>query len=169
MDEVEWKSAFCTLLMALLRWHIGKESSCQRRRCEFDPWVTKIPWRRKWQTTPGFLLGKSHGQRGLWGWGWGSVHGTEEPSGLQSMGSQRVWHDRAYTFMKVYILASSSHKVWSLYPGILLQYPSEKNAHFNCRKRLENNNCPIIGCSLNDFWYIYKAGEKNKMFRYTPW
>ena len=30
-----------------------------------DLWVEKIPWRRKWQPTPVFLLGKSHGQRSL--------------------------------------------------------------------------------------------------------
>ena len=29
----------------------------------FDPWVGKIPWRRKWQPTPVFLPRKSHGQR----------------------------------------------------------------------------------------------------------
>ena len=33
----------------------------------FDPWVGKIPWRRKWQSTPGLLPGKSHGQRSLVG------------------------------------------------------------------------------------------------------
>ena len=32
-------------------------------RCEFHPWARKIPWRRKWQLTPVFLPGKSHGQR----------------------------------------------------------------------------------------------------------
>ena len=38
----------------------------------FDPWVGKIPWRRKWQPTPVFLPGKSHGQRGLVGYSpWG--------------------------------------------------------------------------------------------------
>ena len=26
------------------------------------PWVGKIPWRRKWQSTPVLLPGKSHGQ-----------------------------------------------------------------------------------------------------------
>ena len=31
----------------------------------FDPWVGKIPYRRAWQPTPVFLLGKSHGQRSL--------------------------------------------------------------------------------------------------------
>ena len=38
----------------------------------FDPWVRKIPWRRKWQPTPVFLPGESHGQRSLVGhssWG----------------------------------------------------------------------------------------------------
>ena len=28
-----------------------------------DPWVGKIPWRRKWQPAPVFLPGKSHGLR----------------------------------------------------------------------------------------------------------
>jgi len=48
---------------------------CQCRRCKrcgFDSWVEKIPWRRKWQPTPIFLLGKSQGQRSLPGcsaWG----------------------------------------------------------------------------------------------------
>ena len=37
-------------------------------RDRFDPWVGKIPWSRKWQTTPVFLPGKSHGQRSLVGY-----------------------------------------------------------------------------------------------------
>ena len=43
----------------------GKNSTCQNRRQGFDPWVGKIRWRRKWQPTPVFLPGKSHGQRSL--------------------------------------------------------------------------------------------------------
>ena len=35
---------------------------------EFDPWVKKMPWRRKWQPTPVFLPGKSHGQKSLAGY-----------------------------------------------------------------------------------------------------
>ena len=35
------------------------------RRPGFDSWVGKIPWRRKWQPTPVFLPGESHGQRSL--------------------------------------------------------------------------------------------------------
>ena len=33
------------------------------RRWGFDPWVRKIPWRRKWQPTPVFLPGKFHGHQ----------------------------------------------------------------------------------------------------------
>ena len=34
----------------------------------FDPWVGKIPWRRKWQPTPVFLPEESHGWRSLVGY-----------------------------------------------------------------------------------------------------
>jgi len=38
----------------------------------FDPWVEKIPWRRKWQLTPVFLPGKFYGQGSLAGYSpWG--------------------------------------------------------------------------------------------------
>ena len=40
----------------------------QCRRLGFDSWLRKIPWRRQWQPTPVFLLGKSHGQRSLAGY-----------------------------------------------------------------------------------------------------
>ena len=53
----------------------GKEPAYQSRRqkrCEFDPWVGKVPWRRKWQPTLVFLPGESHGQRSLEGYSlWG--------------------------------------------------------------------------------------------------
>ena len=42
----------------------------------FNPWVRKIPWRRKWQPTPVLLAWK--------------IPWTEKPGRLQSMGSQRV-------------------------------------------------------------------------------
>ena len=43
-------------------------TSCQCNRCRFDPWVGKIPWRKKWQPTPEFLSGESHGLRSLAGY-----------------------------------------------------------------------------------------------------
>ena len=56
-------------------WMSGKEPTRQCRRCGFDPWFVKMPWRRTSQLTPVFLPGESPG--------------TEEPGGLQSMWSQR--------------------------------------------------------------------------------
>ena len=35
------------------------------KRCWFNPWLGKIPWRRIWQPAPIFLPGKFHGQRSL--------------------------------------------------------------------------------------------------------
>ena len=57
----------------------GKSICLQCGRPGFDPWVGKIPWRRKWQPTPVFLPGESP---------W-----TEEPGGIQFVGLQRVGHD----------------------------------------------------------------------------
>ena len=61
-------SQFSYLSISLSKWLSGKESTCWRRIRGFDPWVRKIPQRRKWQHTPVFLLGKSHGQRSLEGY-----------------------------------------------------------------------------------------------------
>ena len=58
----------CTTSEGLPRWQSCKEPTCHHRRCEFDLWVRKIPWRRKWQPTPVFLPEKSYGQRRLVGY-----------------------------------------------------------------------------------------------------
>ena len=62
----------------------GKGSSCQCKRCKshaFKPWVRKILMSRKWQPTPIFLPGESHGQRSLAGyspWGHNESDTTEQ-------------------------------------------------------------------------------------------
>ena len=73
----------------------GKEPACQCRRLEiggFDPWVGKIPWRRKGQPSPVFLPGKSHGQRSLAGYSpWGpEVWDTAERLPLSLSNSKRA-------------------------------------------------------------------------------
>jgi len=76
------------------RWFSGKESACQCRRCGFDPWVGKIPWRRKWQPTSAFLPGKSHGQRSLMGYSlWGRKRdGHDLATNQQQRISQLTFH-----------------------------------------------------------------------------
>ena len=56
------------LKRGLPRWLSGKESACNAGNEAFDPWVGKIPWRRKWLLTPVFLPGKFHGQRSPMGY-----------------------------------------------------------------------------------------------------
>ena len=71
----------------------GKESTCQCRRHKrggFNPWVGKIPWRKAWLPTPVFLPGESPR--------------TEEPGGLQSMGSQSRARLKWLTHMQPHLL-----------------------------------------------------------------
>ena len=58
-----------------MRWSGGKDSACQCQSCRFNPRVGKIPWRRRRQPTPVFLLENSM---------------DEGPGGLPSMALQRV-------------------------------------------------------------------------------
>ena len=63
-----------------LPWWLRWQSVClQCGRPGFDPWVWKIPWRRKWQPTPVLLPGKSHEWRSLVGYSpWGAESDTTE-------------------------------------------------------------------------------------------
>ena len=46
----------------------GKASACNVGDLGSISWVRKIPWRRKWQSTPALLPGKFHGQGRLIGY-----------------------------------------------------------------------------------------------------
>ena len=71
------------------RWLSGKESTCLCKRRGFGSWVSKILWRRKWQSTPIFLPGKSHGQRRLVGY---------SPMGLQK---SQTWLSEFFLFYTI--------------------------------------------------------------------
>ena len=59
----------------MAKWQRIRLQCRNRRRCRFDPWVRKVHWRRG-QATHSSILD--------WRIPW-----TEEPSGLQSIGSQK--------------------------------------------------------------------------------
>ena len=44
----------------------GKESACNARDPEFDPWVGKISWRGKGVPTPVFWPGEFQGLYSMW-------------------------------------------------------------------------------------------------------
>ena len=65
----------------------------RHKRCGFDPWVGKIPWRRTQQPTLVFLPGESHEQKSL--------------TGCTSIGSQsQIWLKRLKTHARLSVWAS---------------------------------------------------------------
>ena len=76
----------------------SKSICLQCERPGFEPWFGKIPWRRKWQSTPVLLPGKSHGQRSLAGcslWGHKESDMTERLQ-FTSLWILRVWYGTWY-------------------------------------------------------------------------
>ena len=80
----------------------------QCRRPGFDPWDGKIPWRKSWQPTPVFWPGESP---------W-----TEQPGGLQFMGSQRVGHNWVTKHTVPSVLGWRCSGIWIPH-SFLLAYP----------------------------------------------
>ena len=68
-----WKSSLEFFYKGIIPWWLRWWSVClQCGRPGFNPWVGKIPWRRKWQPTLVLLPGNFHGQRSLVGYSpWG--------------------------------------------------------------------------------------------------
>ena len=97
----------------------GKEPACQcrkHRKCRFDPWVWKIPWRREQQHTPVFLPGESHGQRSLVGyspWGYKESDMTEV-----------TLHTHTHTLS----LRTETESLLTLYPFLQVLYKESKHS-----------------------------------------
>ena len=91
-------------------WHNGKEHAYQCRRHKrrvFDPWVGKIPWTKKWQPTPVFLPGDSHGQRSLMGYSpWGCKRAGHDWSHFIHM--HTCFHNPFFFFQTPIILGYKS-------------------------------------------------------------
>ena len=143
----------------------GKGPACQCRRCKrcrFDPWVGKIPWRRARQPTPVFLPGESP---------W-----TEEPVGLQSMGSLRVgydWSDLARTGVCVCVCVCVYIYIWFtlLYSrnshSIVKQLYASKKNKTSLKQHLGFPGGPVVQnppCSAEDTSLIPGPGRSH-----MPW
>ena len=114
----------------LPRGHSGKDSACQCRRSKrpgFNPWLGKTPWRRKWQPTPVFLPGKSHG--------------PEKLGGLQSRGSQSQKQLSAHTHTHIQC-CQQSNKADKIIP--IFQMKEEKTESARC----------LLFCSRSHHWWV---------------
>ena len=78
---------------------VGEESTCQCKRCVFNPWVRKIPPERKWQPASVLAL---------------EIPWTEEPGRLQSLGLQRVGHDWVHAWAHTHAQMSALRSVFGM-------------------------------------------------------
>ena len=85
----------------------GKSVCLQCRRPGFNPWVGKIPWRRKWQPTPVLLPGKSHGRRTLVGY---------SPWGHKESDTTERWH--TFPFFKKGISLWTYIYLWLIHADV---------------------------------------------------
>ena len=115
-------------------WLIRIESSYQCRGGMFDPWIRKMPWRRKWQPTPVFLPGKSHGQKSLVRYSpWGLKSYTRLSN--QTTKSVQEWDCNNSVFRRCGI---HTHTHTHTHTKILLKHKKEWNDAF----------CPVTWTDL---------------------
>ena len=86
-------------------WLSGKEPACQCRRCGCNPWVKTIHWKRKWQPTPVFSSGESHGQGSLAGY---SPQDLKESDTTEQPNDILFWILFHYRLLQVLVLHSRS-------------------------------------------------------------
>ena len=98
-------------------WLSGKESDCKSRRCRrcgLSPWVRKIPWRRKWKSTPVFWPEQSHGQRSLAGY---RQRGHKESDSTKQLNHQPSYKWLSNTWVRL-AWTETCHKIharlWTL-------------------------------------------------------
>ena len=95
-----WAISIHFLSFGLARWYPpGNEFTCQWQETQetgFYPWVGKIPWSRKWQSTPVFVPGKFHEQRSLEGFSHGVAQSQTQLSLHTHMGNTHT-HTHTYT------------------------------------------------------------------------
>ena len=124
------------------------ESACQRRRHRrwgFNHWVGKIPYRQKWQPTPVFLPGKSHGQR--------------NPVGCSP------WDRREWTWLTedthiyIYVFILSSH----FQHANALLYDQQYLATY-----LEYLLCPVHSCWIDSIFIFLSLSFRPFLFFSLP-
>ena len=110
----------------------------RRRRCEFDSWVGKIPWRRKWQPTPVLLPEKSQGERSLVGYDpWGHKRVRQDWSDL----ARAYTHTHTHTLNSCYDLVPQCGFVWWL---------PRSNAGGLCLAGISRKQCVLLSASYQE-------------------
>ena len=142
---------------------MGFSGSSDGKESGFDPWVGKIPWRKKWLLTPLFLPGEFHRQRSLVGyssWGCKECH--------------------MYTYLIVYILSevvlNHFSYVWLFVTLWTVVHNLGKNSGVGCHFLLQGSFPPrnrtqvscIAGSSLlTELWGNPSYGNHSFLLLYS--
>ena len=96
---------------------VQETEEMQADACRIDPRVRKIPWRRKWQPTPLFLPGESHGQRNLEGYSpWSCKESdTTEQLSTHSTHSFVFYQRQSQSFIYYsHLVKSQGNALWTM-------------------------------------------------------
>ena len=132
----------------------GKEPTCQCRRHkrpELEPWVRKIPWRRRRQPTPVFSSAESHRQRSPTGYspeGHNEFATTEATCGDRPCGREKQNKEKLCELSPLIILAQKpmghkfSEKTQSSVQFSRSVVSDSLRPHGLQHARLPSNSCP---------------------------
>ena len=142
---------FLFSFLGLPCWLSGKEPACRCRRRRFNPWVKKIPWRRKWQPTLVFLPGKSHRQRSLASYSPGDHKESDTTQQLNSNSFLRkVW---SLSFLSVIVFYGLKCDVPERYSEVLAsgtcQWPHliwKQSLHRCHRVKMRSSESALTWC-----------------------
>ena len=121
---------------------------------QFDPWVRKIAWRRKWQPTPVYLPGESHGQRSLEGyspWGYKRVRCDLATEQLH----QCIFELRSWDFIK---LLGTRLIVWVSHLRFVRYTRPEFKSRSKYSSSLRQDSSAYFPqcCMVHPFWLMEK-------------
>ena len=141
---------------------VGKESTCQCRRCKrlgFNPWVRKIPWRKKWLPTLVFLPSKYHRQSSLVGY---SPWSCKESDMTELLSTAQCW----WSSLKVRYRARDSVAGSSiLWPKVCFLFLHPAFYHFAII--LDSDGYRIaVNCSRSACLFI--SGDRNNFTVTAP-
>ena len=129
------------------------------KRCMFDSWVGKIPWRMAWQPTPVSLPGESHGQRSLVGYSpWGheesDVSEYAHTGGGEEQGGARVCLQRLGGSARAGAARQSGQTVGP--PPVSVPGCGEGGRYVGLGRTLQGRTaggCPVPWCAAAGSWH----------------
>ena len=140
-------------------------SNQRLKRLPPTPWVGKMPWRRKWQPTPVFLPGESHGRRSLIGY---SPRGPKELDTTEQLHLLTylclVWSgDWAKWFWKVFFSSviqwhrseqTQKHIKFSILQSICMRFCTSQRCVLSL--------CEILHFLLKEAWELQSGSQKKR-------